>query len=102
MRQRVALIRTLVLKPDVLLLDEPLGGVDLVSREFILDTIMKNHAENSTILLSTHLIYDIEKVLDRVLMVKDGRLVVNTDVSKIAEDGKTVEDLFREVFSNVG
>ena len=47
-------------------------------------------------------IIDIEKVLDRVLMVKDGRLVVNTDVSKIAEDGKTVEDLFREVFSNVG
>ena len=89
-------------KADLYILDEPLGGVDLVSREFILDTIMKNHAENSTILLSTHLIYDIEKVLDRVLMVKDGKLLVNTDVSKITADGKTVEDLFREVFSYVG
>ena len=101
-QEKLQLLLVMSRKADLYILDEPLGGVDLVSREFILDTIMKNHAENSTILLSTHLIYDIEKVLDRVLMVKDGRLVVNTDVSKIAEDGKTVEDLFREVFSNVG
>ena len=101
-QEKLQLLLVMSRKADLYILDEPLGGVDLVSREFILDTIMKNHAENSTILLSTHLIYDIEKVLDRVLMVKDGRLVVNTDVSKITEDGKTVEDLFREVFSNVG
>lgn len=101
-QEKLQLLLVMSRKADLYILDEPLGGVDLVSREFILDTIMKNHAENSTILLSTHLIYDIEKVLDRVLMVKDGRLVVNTDVSKTAEDGKTVEDLFREVFSNVG
>ena len=101
-QEKLQLLLVMSRKADLYILDEPLGGVDLVSREFILDTIMKNHAENSTILLSTHLIYDIEKVLDRVLMVKDGRLVVNTDVAKIAEDGKTVEDLFREVFSNVG
>ena len=101
-QEKLQLLLVMSRKADLYILDEPLGGVDLVSREFILDTIMKNHAENSTILLSPHLIYDIEKVLDRVLMVKDGRLVVNTDVSKITEDGKTVEDLFREVFSNVG
>ena len=101
-QEKLQLLLVMSRKADLYILDEPLGGVDLVSREFILDTIMKNPAENSTILLSTHLIYDIEKVLDRVLMVKDGRLVVNTDVSKITEDGKTVEDLFREVFSNVG
>ena len=101
-QEKLQLLLVMSRKADLYILDEPLGGVDLVSREFILDTIMKNHAENSTILLSTHLIYDIEKVLDRVLMVKDGRLVVNTDVSKITEDGKTVEDLFREVFSYVG
>ena len=101
-QEKLQLLLVMSRKADLYILDEPLGCVDLVARECSLDTIMKNHAENSTILLSTHLIYDIEKVLDRVLMVKDGRLVVNTDVSKITEDGKTVEDLFREVFSNVG
>ena len=101
-QEKLQLLLVMSRKADLYILDEPLGGVDLVSREFILDTIMKNHAENSTILLSTHLIYDIEKVLDRVMMVKDGKLVVNTDVSKITADGKTVEDLFREGFSHVG
>lgn len=101
-QEKLQLLLVMSRKADLYILDEPLGGVDLVSREFILDTIMKNHAENSTILLSTHLIYDIEKVLDRVLMVKDGKLVVNTDVSRITADGKTVEDMFREVFSYVG
>ena len=101
-QEKLQLLLVMSRNADLYILDEPLGGVDLVSREFILDTIMKNHAENSTSLLSTHLIYDIEKVLDRVLMVKDGKLVVNTDVSRITADGKTVEDLFREVFSHVG
>lgn len=99
-KEKLQLLLVMSRRADLYILDEPLGGVDLVSRDFILDTIMKNHADNSTILLSTHLIYDIEKVLDRVLMVKDGKLVVNTDVSKITADGKTVEDLFREVFNN--
>ncbi len=101
-QEKLQLILVMCRKADLYILDEPLGGVDLVSREFILDTIMKNHSENSTILLSTHLIYDIERVLDRVLMVKGGELVVNTDVEKITESGKSVEDLFREVFSYVG
>lgn len=101
-QEKLQLILVMCRKADLYILDEPLGGVDLVSREFILDTIMKNHSENSTILLSTHLIYDIERVLDRVLMVKGGELVVNTDVEKITSSGKSVEDLFREVFSYVG
>lgn len=101
-QEKLQLLLVMSRKADLYILDEPLGGVDLVSREFILDTIMKNHSENSTILLSTHLIYDIEKVLDRVLMIKGGDLVVNTDVGNISKDGKTVEDLFREVFSHVG
>lgn len=97
-QEKLQLLLVMSRDSAIYVLDEPLGGVDLVSREFILDTIMKNHSPNSTILLSTHLIYDIEKVLDRVLMVKDGNLVVNTDVERITADGKTVEDLFREVF----
>lgn len=100
-QEKLLLLLVMSRKADLYILDEPLGGVDPVARDFILDTIMKNHAENSTILLSTHLIYDIEKVLDRVLMVKDGKLAVNTDVSRITNDGKTVEELFKEVFSYV-
>ncbi|MBP9988523.1 MAG: ABC transporter ATP-binding protein [Ruminococcus sp.] len=98
-QEKLQLILVMCRKADLYILDEPLGGVDLVSRDFILDTIMRNHAENSTILLSTHLIYDIEKILDRVMMIRNGQLMVNTDVSNITADGKTVEDLFREVFS---
>ena len=101
-QEKLQLILVMCRKADLYILDEPLGGVDLVSREFILDTIMKNHSENSTILLSTHLIYDIERVLDRVIMVKGGELVVNTEVEKITATGKSVEDLFREVFSYAG
>ena len=66
-----------------------------------METIMKNHLANSTILLSTHLIYDIDGILDRVLMVKGGSLAVNTDVKTISEHNMTVEDLFKEVFRNV-
>lgn len=101
-QEKLQLALVMCRKADLYILDEPLGGVDLVSREFILDTIMRNHSPNSTILLSTHLIYDIESVLDRVLMIKHGNLVINTDVEKIVGDGKTVEDLFREVFRDVG
>ncbi|MDD6275605.1 MAG: ABC transporter ATP-binding protein [Clostridia bacterium] len=101
-QEKLQLLLVMSRRAALYILDEPLGGVDLVSREFILDTIMKNHEQNSTILLSTHLIYDIEKVLDRVLMIKGGKLVVDGAVSDIAADNKTVEDLFREVFRYVG
>ncbi len=100
-QEKLHLILVMCRKADLYILDEPLGGVDVVARDFILETILKNHAENSTILLSTHLIYDIERILDRVLMVKGGTLAVNTEVEKIRENGNTVENLFREVFSNV-
>lgn len=100
-QEKLQLVLVMCRKADIYILDEPLGGVDVVSRDFILDTILKNQAQDSTILLSTHLIYDIEKILDRVIMVKDGNVAVNTDVEKIRANGKSVEDLFREVFRNV-
>ena len=100
-QEKLHLILVMCRKADLYILDEPLGGVDVVARDFILETILKNHAENSTILLSTHLIYDIERILDRVVMIKNGTLAVNTEVEKIRANGNTVENLFREVFSNV-
>ena len=81
-QEKLHLILVMCRKADLYVLDEPLGGVDVVARDFILETILKNHAENSTILLSTHLIYDIERILDRVIMIKGGTLAVNTQVER--------------------
>ena len=97
-QEKMQLLLVMSRDAKLYILDEPLGGVDPVARDFIMETIMKNHLKNSTILLSTHLIYDIEGILDRVLMIKEGILEVNTDVESIKEHGKTVEDLFKEVF----
>ena len=101
MQEKMQLLLVMSREAQLYILDEPLGGVDPVARDFIMETIMKNHLANSTILLSTHLIYDIEGILDRVLMVKGGSLAVNTDVKTISEHNMTVEDLFKEVFRNV-
>ena len=101
MQEKMQLLLVMSREAKLYILDEPLGGVDPVARDFIMETIMKNHLANSTILLSTHLIYDIEGILDRVLMVKGGSLAVNTDVKTISEHNMTVEDLFKEVFRNV-
>ena len=81
-------------------LDEPLGGVDPAARAFILDTIMKNHPEGSTILISTHLIYDVEKIFNSVLMIGRGQVLVKAKVDDITASGRTIEDLFKEVFAN--
>ena len=79
-------------------LDEPLGGVDPASRSYILDVIMENYSKDATVIMSTHLIHDVERAFDHVLMIGDGKVLVDCDTNKIVEDGKTVEDLFKEVF----
>ena len=85
---------------DLYLLDEPIGGVDPAARDYILNTILTNYNENSTVLISTHLISDIEKVLDEVLFLNKGQLVLQKTVDDIrAEYGKSVDALFREVFA---
>lgn len=101
MQEKVQLLLVMSREAKLYILDEPLGGVDPVARDFIMETIMKNRFENSSILLSTHLIYDIEGILDRVLMIKGGELEVDTDVKNVVDHGLTVEDLFKEVFRNV-
>ena len=97
-QEKVQLLLVMSREAQLYILDEPLGGVDPVARDFILETIMKNHLANSTILLSTHLIYDIEGILDRVVMIKGGVLAANTDVETIRKHEMTVEGLFKEVF----
>ena len=98
-REKVQLILAMSRRAELYLLDEPIGGVDPAARDYILNTIIGNYSENATVILSTHLIADIEQVLDEAVFLRDGRIMLHKSVDEIrAEDGKSVDDLFREVF----
>lgn len=87
-------------KAQLYLLDEPIGGVDPAARDFILNTILTNYNENGTVMLSTHLISDIERVLDEVIFLQNGKVVRHDTVDNIREqEGKSVDQLFREIFT---
>ena len=80
-------------------LDEPIGGVDPAARDYILRTILTNYNEDASVLISTHLIADVENVLDRVLFLQNGQITLNASVDKIRSGHKkSVDALFREVF----
>ncbi len=81
------------------ILDEPMGGVDPAARDFILETILKNRPEGSTILMSTHLIQDVEEVFDSILMIGRGKLLIKDTVANLTRHNKTINDIFKEVFS---
>ncbi len=98
-KEKVQLILVMSRKAELYLLDEPIGGVDPAARDYILNTIITNYSENSTVLISTHLIADIEQVLDEVCFIANGQLVLTSSVDDIREkQGKSVDALFREVF----
>ena len=81
------------------LLDEPIAGVDPAARDYILRTIISNYNEDATVILSTHLISDIEQILDEVIFIKEGRILLQDSVENIREQqGKSVDAYFREVF----
>ncbi|PFV97169.1 ABC transporter [Bacillus thuringiensis] len=93
------LILTFSRKAKLYVLDEPLGGIDLVSRKNVLDLILKFYREDSTILISTHLIEEIENIFDEVIFLKDGGIVLHENVEEIRfHHGKAVHELFKEVF----
>lgn len=86
-------------KAKIIILDEPIGGVDPAAREVILDTILENYDENQTILIATHLIADIERIFSKVLFIKEGKIVLDQEVETIRQEtGKSVDELFREEF----
>ena len=98
-KEKVQLILVMSRDAQLYILDEPIGGVDPAARDYILHTILTNYNENATILISTHLITDIENVLDRVLFLQNGHLTLNETVDDIRTKwGKSVDTLFREVF----
>ena len=81
------------------ILDEPISGVDPAARDYVISTILNNYNPEATVLISTHLISDIEQILDEVLFLRDGHLLLKKSVEDIrAEEGKSVDELFREVF----
>lgn len=98
-QEKLNLILVMCRRARLYILDEPLGGVDPAARSKILDLIMNNYAENATVLLSTHLINDVEYIFDRVLMISGGKLALDSKVEEITAKGKSVEDVFKEVFS---
>ncbi|WP_072525980.1 ABC transporter ATP-binding protein [Clostridium sp. Marseille-P3244] len=98
-REKVQLVLVMSRDADLYILDEPIGGVDPAARDYILQTILANYNENATVLISTHLISDIENTLDRVLFLQNGQLMLNATVDEIrSKYGKSVDVLFREVF----
>jgi ABC-2 type transport system ATP-binding protein len=98
-KEKVQLILVMSRKADLYCLDEPIGGVDPAARDYILNTIITNYNENATVILSTHLIADIENILDEVIFIKEGRLVLHAPVDEIREkEGKSIDSMFREVF----
>ena len=98
-KEKVQLILVMSREAQLYLLDEPIGGMDPAARDYILDTIIGNYSENATVILSTHLISDIEKVLDEVIFLREGQIVLHQTVDEIREEtGKSVDSLFREVF----
>jgi len=99
-REKVQLILTMSRRAQLYVLDEPIAGVDPAARDYILNTILANYSEDASVLLSTHLIADIERVLDEVVFLKEGSMVLHEGVDTIREEhGKSVDMLFREVFS---
>lgn len=99
-REKVQLILVMSRRAKVYLLDEPMGGVDPAARDFILKTILTNYNEDASVLISTHLISDVENVLDDVVFIKQGNLVLYKSVDEIRmEENKSVDALFREVFA---
>ena len=98
-KEKVQLILIMSRRAKLYVLDEPIAGVDPAARDYILETILNNYDENATILISTHLISDIENILDQVIFLKNGQVVLDTSVDNIREQqGKSVDALFREVF----
>lgn len=97
-QEKVQLALVMSREAEVYILDEPIGGVDPVARDYILQTIISQYNRSATVIISTHLIYDVENILDDVIMIKNGSIFLFDSVENIRErEGKSVDEMFREV-----
>lgn len=98
-KEKVQLVLVMSRKAKLYILDEPIAGVDPAARDYILNTIISNYEPDASVLIATHLIADIENVLDEVILLRDGQIVQHTSVDEIrGKEGKSVDAYFREVF----
>ncbi|MBE5806555.1 MAG: ABC transporter ATP-binding protein [Clostridiales bacterium] len=99
MQEKVQLVLVMSRNADLYVLDEPLGGVDPATRDYILDTILSNFSENASVIISTHLISDIEKILDEVIFIDKGQIVLQSDADKLRKKEKSsIDEIFRRMF----
>lgn len=98
-KEKVCLILTMSRNAKLYVLDEPIAGVDPAARDYVISTILNNYNPEATVLISTHLIADIEQILDEVIFIQNGKVLLQKTVDDIREEsGKSVDELFREVF----
>ena len=99
MQEKVQLVLVMSRKALLYILDEPLGGVDPATRDYILDTILNNFNHDASIIISTHLIADIERILDEVVLINDGRIILHEDTDKLREkENASIDEIFRRMF----
>ena len=99
MREKLQLVLVMARDADLYILDEPLGGVDPATRDYILDTILSNFKEGSSILISTHLISDIERILDEVIFIDKGKIILESNADELREkEGYSIDEVFRRMF----
>lgn len=99
MQEKVQLVLVMSRTADLYILDEPLGGVDPATRDYILDTILTNFNEGASIIISTHLITDIERILDEVIFIDKGKIMLTSDTDTLREkEGVSIDEVFRRMF----
>ena len=99
MQEKVQLVLVMSRRADLYILDEPLGGVDPATRDYILDTILSNFNEGASVIISTHLISDIERILDEVIFIDKGKIVLTSDTDTLREKENTsIDEIFRRMF----
>ena len=99
MQEKVQLVLVMSREVDLYILDEPLGGVDPATRDYILDTILSNFKEGSSVIISTHLISDIERILDEVIFIDNGKIILESDADTLRNKEKeSIDEIFRRKF----
>ncbi len=99
MQEKVQLILVMSRDAEIYILDEPLGGVDPATRDYILDTILTNFKEGATVIISTHLISDIERILDEVIFINKGKIVLESSADELREkENASIDEVFRRSF----
>ena len=99
MQEKLQLILVMSRNVELYILDEPLGGVDPATRDYILDTILNNFSEDASVIISTHLISDIERILDEVIFIDKGKIILSSNADKLREKEKgSIDEIFRRMF----